>query len=84
MSLDQKILRVALVGGPIPGTLEARRLEMLEQTVQNHMLIPPKFSSYPAVEDVLWMALQSGMTGQRSVREALEVAAEQMREIVHA
>jgi multiple sugar transport system substrate-binding protein len=67
-----------------PGTLEARRIDMLEQTVQDHMLIPPKFASYPAVEDALWTAIQSGFTGQRSVREALEVAAGQMREIVHA
>ncbi len=66
----------------LPGTLEARRLDMLEQTVQSHMLIPPKFAQYPAVEDALWMALQSGFTGQRSIREALQVAAEQMQEII--
>lgn len=67
-----------------PGTLEARRLDMLEQTVQQHALIPPKFATYPAVEDALWMALQTGITGQRSVREALGVAAREMGGIVHA
>ena len=67
-----------------PGSLEADRLEMLETTVQNHMLIPPKFPQYPAVEDALWTALQSAITGQRSVRAALEVASNELRRITHA
>ena len=66
-----------------PGSLEAGRLEMLETTVQNHMLIPPKFPQYPAVEDALWAALQSAIVGHRSVRAALEVAAQEVGRITH-
>lgn len=65
-----------------PHSLEARRLEMLEKTVQDHMLIPPKFPSYPAVEDALWMALQSAIVGKRTVKNALAVAAREVKSII--
>ncbi len=62
--------------------LDARRMDLLEATMQEDMLIPPKFPRYPAVEDALWTALQAGVTGAVSVRAALEQADRQIREIL--
>ncbi|MBI2843266.1 MAG: sugar ABC transporter substrate-binding protein [Armatimonadetes bacterium] len=67
-----------------PGSIEAERLEILGRSVRDHMLIPPKFASYPKVEDALWMSIQSAFIGQVSVKEALAAAAERMRQITAA
>ena len=61
-----------------PATLEGHRLQLLEQTVNHHMLLPPRFPKYPGVEDALWHALLKGVTGELSVEEALQHAAADM------
>ena len=66
----------------IPGSLEEKRLKMLEETVANFMLIPPKLAKYPAIEDALWMSLQKGYKGECSVKEALTQAAEKINQIL--
>lgn len=66
----------------VPDSMEAHRLEMLEKTVRDHMLVPPKFAKYPAVEDVLWMALQKGFMGKVSIHDALIEAAEEINNIM--
>ena len=63
-------------------SVAGRRLGMLTQTVASHMLLPPRFPKYPAVEDVLWKSLQKGITGDWDVDDALHHAAEQMEKIV--
>jgi len=65
-----------------PGSREERRLQYLAETAKNSMLRVPKTAWYPRMEDALWRAVQSAITGERSVPEALEIAAEQVREIV--
>lgn len=65
-----------------PGSREARRLEYLAETAKNCMLRVPKTAWYPRMEDALWRAVQSAITGERSVAEALEAAGAQVREIV--
>jgi len=62
--------------------LDAHRMELLEATMREDMLIPPKFPRYPAVEDALWTALQAGVTGELPVRQALERADREIREIL--
>jgi len=64
------------------GSLDALRLDLLRQTVEHHMLIPPKFPEYPAVEDALWKCLQESIVGRISVEEGLAMAAEQIRRTV--
>ena len=64
------------------GSLEEQRLLMLDQTVNESLLIPPKFAQYPLVEDALWTSLQDGYTGKISVKEALEKAAEKANDIL--
>ncbi|MBZ5545499.1 MAG: extracellular solute-binding protein [Acidobacteriia bacterium] len=63
-------------------SLEGRRLALLEQTVGSHMLLPPRFPLYPAVEEALWTSLQKGATGEWSVDDALHNAAAEMERIL--
>lgn len=65
-----------------PGSREARRLALLEETMATSMLVPPRFAAYPAVEAALWPALQWGMTGEIPVDEALREAARRMDEVL--
>ena len=65
-----------------PGSMEERRLIMLEQTVNESLLVPPKFAKYPLVEDVLWTSLQDGFTGRISVKEALSRAVSEIEQIL--
>jgi multiple sugar transport system substrate-binding protein len=67
-----------------PNSLEARRLALLEETVRSHMLLPPRFPLYPAVEEAVWTSLARGITGQWSVDEALHHAASEMEKILGA
>ena len=55
---------------------------MLEETVANFMLIPPKLAKYPAIEDALWINLQKGYKGECSVKDALTQAAEKINQIL--
>lgn len=66
------------------GSLEGQRLAMLEQTVASHMLLPPRFPQYPAIEEALWTSLQKGITGEWSVDDALHRAASEMEKILTA
>src|SRR3989454_12699322 len=65
-----------------PATLEGRRLALLEQTVNAHMLLPPRFSKYPAIEEALWTSLQKGITGEWTIDDALARAAYEMEKIL--
>ena len=58
------------------------RLAMLEDVIAEHILIPPKFAEYPAVEDVLWRTVQRVMVNQLGVNEGLRLMREQIKEIV--
>ena len=63
-------------------SLEGHRLALLETTVNSHMLLPPRFPLYPAVEEALWTSLQKGITGEWSVDDALHHAAAEMGKIL--
>ena len=63
-------------------SLEGHRLALLETTVNSHMLLPPRFPLYPAVEEALWTSLQKGITGEWSVDDALHRAAAEMEKIL--
>lgn len=63
-------------------SIEGQRLAMLEQTVNVHMLLPPRFEKYPAIEEALWTSLRKGITGESSVDDALHHAAAEMEKIL--
>jgi multiple sugar transport system substrate-binding protein len=58
------------------------RLEMLKKIISEHILIPPKFSAYPKIEEVLWRTVQSAIVGQKPVDEALTYIREQIEDIL--
>jgi multiple sugar transport system substrate-binding protein len=61
---------------------DARRLAALEETINHHAMIPPKFARYPLVEDILWLGVQSAMTGERTSPEALQLMEKQVEEVL--
>jgi multiple sugar transport system substrate-binding protein len=63
-------------------SLAGQRLQMLEQTVNAHMLLPPRFPKYPGIEEALWRSLQKGITGECSVDEALHHAAGEWEKVL--
>lgn len=48
------------------------RWELLDAVIAHDMLVPPAFSYYPEIEDVLWHTVRSAMTGELGVEEALQ------------
>ncbi len=58
------------------------RLQMLEQVISEHILIPPKFARYPEVEDVIWRTIQKAIVGEIEIDEALSRITQQIRSIV--
>ncbi|MFF2089823.1 extracellular solute-binding protein [Paenibacillus sp. NPDC058174] len=64
------------------GSLEALRWSLLDETMATSVIIPPKFPEYPETEDLLWKALQDGITGKLSVEDALKGAAADIGGIV--
>jgi multiple sugar transport system substrate-binding protein len=59
-----------------------RRLAMLEEVIAEHILIPPKFASYPQVEDVLWHTVQRAMIGEIEIHAALALMTEEIARVV--
>jgi ABC-type glycerol-3-phosphate transport system substrate-binding protein len=49
----------------------ATRWQLLEDTIQNHVLIPPKLSYYPEIEDILWHSVQDAISGRMEIDAAL-------------
>jgi multiple sugar transport system substrate-binding protein len=58
------------------------RLAMLEKIISEHILIPPKFSAYPKIEEVLWRTVQSAIVGQIPVGDALKHIRKQIESIL--
>ena len=63
--------------------LEQERWELLS-AAEACMIIPPRFSSYPACEDVIWQSLQKVMQGMWTPREGTRRAAAALLPIVDA
>ena len=64
------------------GTVHARRLELLEETIQNHMLTFPQFAAYPKVEELCAETLQAAIRGQVMLPRALEYMEQQVRDVL--
>jgi len=64
------------------GSRERYRLDLLDETVEKHLLIPPRLARYPAIEDAVWPLLQAGFTGKLPVSEALASAERAMNAIL--
>ena len=58
------------------------RLRMLDDVIENHILVPPKFAHYPDVETVLWHTVQSAIIGRLTVEDALTSMRKKIEQIV--
>lgn len=61
---------------------DAKRMAVLEETVTQYAMVPPKFAKYPLIEDILWSGVQEAMTGQRTVKDTLLLMEKQVREVL--
>ena len=59
------------------------RLAMLARVIAEHILIPPKFTRYPEVEEVLWRTVQKAFLGEIEIDDALERMTKEITGIVH-
>jgi len=50
----------------------AGRWKLLDQVIAHDMLIPPRLSYYPEIEEILWRTVRSAMTGEIDIEPALE------------
>jgi multiple sugar transport system substrate-binding protein len=64
------------------GAENRARLSMLEEVINQHILVPPKFARYPQVEEVLWRTVQRAVVGELSVEDALAHMTCQIKRIV--
>ena len=58
------------------------RLAMLDNVIDEHILIPPKFALYPEVEEVLWRTVRRAIVGQITVDGALSHMRNQIEQIM--
>ena len=61
--------------------VEQARWRALEDVIANRVLIPPKFSAYPEVEEVLWRTVQGAMLGRIEIDSALESMSQRVEDI---
>ncbi len=59
-----------------------KRLQMLEEVIDSHILIPPKFARYPEVEEILWRTVQQAIIGEITVTEALHHMTEEIKRVM--
>lgn len=61
---------------------DAKRMAVLEETVTQYAMVPPKFARYPLIEDILWSGVQEAMTGKLTAKETLLLMEKQVREVL--
>lgn len=61
---------------------DAKRMAVLEETVTQYAMVPPKFAKYPLIEDILWSGVQEAMTGKHTAKETLLSMEKKVREVL--
>lgn len=49
----------------------AERLQLLSRSIETDLIIPPKLSYYPDIEDILWRTVRAAMMGEVEIGSAL-------------
>ena len=57
-------------------------MAVLEETITQYAMVPPKFAKYPLIEDILWSGVQEAMTGKLTAKETLLLMEKQVREVL--
>jgi multiple sugar transport system substrate-binding protein len=64
---------------------DAERLALLGRSIELHLIIPPKLSYYPRIEEILWRVVQAAMLGEVAISTALREIEERIAKcVVHA
>lgn len=64
---------------------EAARLALLDASIERDLIVPPKLSYYPEIEDILWRTVRAAMVGEMPVGDALaEIAVRIAGCVAHA
>jgi multiple sugar transport system substrate-binding protein len=58
------------------------RLQLLEQVIREHILVPPKLARYPEIEEVIWRTIQEAIVGRIEIDQALNSITRQIGVIV--
>jgi hypothetical protein len=61
---------------------DVRRMNALEETINQYAMIPPKFAKYPLIEDILWIGVQEAITGKQTPKECLLSMEKKVREVL--
>jgi multiple sugar transport system substrate-binding protein len=61
---------------------DMKRLNVLEETIAQYAMIPPKFPQYPLIEDILWSGVQEAMTGASTPKASLLQMEKKVREVL--
>lgn len=61
---------------------DAKRMAVLEETINQYAMVPPRFARYPLIEDILWAGVQQAMLGTYSSKEALLRMEEKVQEVM--
>lgn len=61
---------------------DIRRMNALEETINQYAMIPPKFAKYPLIEDILWIGVQEAITGKQTPKECLLSMEKKVREVL--
>lgn len=61
---------------------DAKRMAVLEETINQYAMIPPKFAKYPLIEDILWVGVQDAMMGKQTPKEVLLVMEKKVEEVL--
>jgi len=61
---------------------DRERLAMLDNVIEKHILVPPKFGEYPEVESILWRTVQRAIIGKITVDDALTTIRKKIEQIV--
>lgn len=61
---------------------DAKRMAVLEETVTQYAMVPPKFPKYPLIEDILWSGVQEAMTGAQTAKQTLLQMEKKVQEVL--
>ena len=51
--------------------MDAERLALLDRSIRSDLIIPPKLSYYPEIEDILWRTVRAAIIGEVPIPDAL-------------
>ena len=64
---------------------DAERLQLLSGSIETDLIIPPKLSYYPEIEDILWRTVRAAMMGEVEIGSALAAIETKIAErVTHA